>query len=86
MAIEMTFTNGELIRKAREDAGLDQRTLATAIGVSRETVCRWETGRREPSARQVKAIEVATHCDWLWLHFRPNVNPLDLRVLAGVSL
>ena len=76
MTIEMKLTNGELIRKAREDAQLDQRALGLAIGVSRETVCRWETNRRDPSARQLKAIERATGCEWLWDQLSSYLNPL----------
>ncbi len=85
MAIEMAFTNGELLRKAREDAGLDQRELAVRVGVSRETICRWERDKRDPSARQLKAVERATGANWLWTHIRPNVKPLDLRICVGVN-
>jgi len=47
---------GERIRAARTYAGLTQRDLATAVGVSVRTVSLWETGRRTPSSRWVAAI------------------------------
>lgn len=37
------------IKMYREAAGHDQETLAIAIGVSRETVNRYERGKAEPS-------------------------------------
>ena len=37
------------IRRLRESAGLSQGALATALGVSRQTVNSLETGRYDPS-------------------------------------
>lgn len=76
MATQFVLTNGELIRKARKEAGLDQAQLAALVGVRRETVCSWETNHSEPSARQVKRIEKATGALWLWPQLRPHVSPL----------
>jgi len=39
---------GKYIKKAREDAGLTQEEVASAIGCSRQTVSKWETDRNEP--------------------------------------
>ena len=36
---------GRRIRSARQDRGLTQEALATAVGVSRSAVAQWETGR-----------------------------------------
>ena len=47
---------GERIRAARTYAGLTQRDLAAAVGVSVRTVSLWETGRRTPSSRWVAAL------------------------------
>ena len=44
-----TFTVGELLKKARIDAGLDQGQLARALGVARNTVSNYETGRSIPT-------------------------------------
>jgi len=38
------------IHLARKKAGLSQTALAAACGVDRQTVYRWESGDREPSA------------------------------------
>ena len=35
---------GEIIAKLRKDAGLTQEQLANMIGVSSQTVSKWETG------------------------------------------
>lgn len=36
------------LKAARENAGLTQGQVADAIGVARETVCRWECGAISP--------------------------------------
>lgn len=42
----------------RVKAGLNQKALATSIGVSRETIINWETGKTEPqlTIAQFKAL------------------------------
>ena len=42
------FTFGDRLRKAREDAGLDQRTIAETLGVTSATISHWETGVNQP--------------------------------------
>ena len=44
------------IRDARKECGLTQLGLAKAIGVARETVCDWETGKTSPRPIQLAAI------------------------------
>lgn len=39
---------GELIRRARADAGLTQAALAERIGTKQPVVSRWERAREEP--------------------------------------
>lgn len=49
----------KLIRIA---AGLSQDDIARALDVARSTVCRWESGRRRPSAEQAeKYYALLTH-------------------------
>lgn len=43
---------GEFVRTHRESAGLTQVQLATAIGVSRATIGRWEGGISVPDGRE----------------------------------
>jgi transcriptional regulator with XRE-family HTH domain len=38
----------EARRLLRERAGVSQRDVATALGVTREAVAQWESGRRSP--------------------------------------
>jgi transcriptional regulator with XRE-family HTH domain len=38
-------------RALREAAGLTQERLGSALGVSRIAICRWESGLREPCAK-----------------------------------
>jgi transcriptional regulator with XRE-family HTH domain len=54
------MTPAELIRKAREAAKLTQGQLAVKLGVSLNTVSRWELGQREPTYRDLLAIATAT--------------------------
>lgn len=50
---EIRWSLGELMWKARKDAGLDQQAVATALGVSRALVGHWENDRSEPSYRRL---------------------------------
>ena len=58
---------GEKIFTARKKAGLSQTDLADAVGVSRQSVSKWETGESAPEAGNLlliaKALNVTT--DWL---------------------
>jgi transcriptional regulator with XRE-family HTH domain len=44
------------IRTLRRRAGWSQQELADLLGVAKMTVSHWETGRNEPSARQLLAL------------------------------
>lgn len=44
------------IRKIRLSMGLDQKEFGAVLGVSQVTVCYWETGAVEPSAKSIKKI------------------------------
>jgi putative transcriptional regulator len=47
------------VRELRRAAGWTQGELATMIGVSKMSISHWETGRNEPSARQLRALAQA---------------------------
>lgn len=49
----------EKIQKLRSEKGVSQQELADAVGVSRQTVRRWESGENEPSASAIKPL-----CDY----------------------
>ena len=57
---------------ARKIAGLTQRQLATACGVSEGTVARWEKGIKDPTVSQ--AIKIGEICgiDYNDIIFLPN--------------
>lgn len=44
-----------LARAIREAAGVSQSAIARDLGVTRMTVCRWESGRCRPSIEHVAA-------------------------------
>lgn len=46
----------EQVRKIRLARGLDQTEFANILGVSKTTICNWETGLKEPSARSIKKL------------------------------
>ena len=47
---------GEQLRKAREEKGMTQQSLAEKVYVTRQTVSRWESGERYPDLVTVKKI------------------------------
>lgn len=44
---------GAIIKKARQEKGITQETAADALGVSRQTISNWETGRTYPDILSV---------------------------------
>ena len=53
------MTTGELIRKARMKAGLTQKELADALGISYVGVSQWENNVRNPKFETLKRIAYA---------------------------
>lgn len=51
------------IKEAREKAGLSQVQLANAIGKSRQQICNWESGLRNPKLDSLKLIAKACHVE-----------------------
>lgn len=68
------------IKAARALAGLEQKELAFAVGVSRATISSWEMGHTEPNASQF--VRIARGCgveiDWLAQGVEDMVHPLGL--------
>ncbi len=46
----------EKLRKARKAAGMTQRQVAEAIGITESTYCGYETGKRQPDPMKISAI------------------------------
>lgn len=61
------FPLTERLRRARQLAGLDQRQLADALGIARNTVSNYETGTSEPSASNLVRWARATGASLDWL-------------------
>lgn len=54
---------GEQLRKAREEKGMTQQSLAEKVYVTRQTVSRWEGGERYPDLVTVKKIAQVLEVD-----------------------
>ena len=52
---------GVRLARARVDARLTQQEAADALGVTRETVSRWETGTRRPGLPRIKNLAKTYH-------------------------
>jgi len=69
------WTQGDLLRKAREHAQLEQGDLAQRLGVSRQTVSNAERGTRRPRRALVMAWAMATGVSLAWLESAPPTTP-----------
>lgn len=57
------MTTRDIVRMARQRAGLTQQQLADRSGHPRETIARWETGTREPSLSSLRQLAEASDLD-----------------------
>lgn len=55
----MSFASG--LYHARKKSGLSQEAVAGKLGVSRQTISKWETGETLPDIRQSKRLAVLYH-------------------------
>ncbi len=70
--VVLDWTLGDRLRKAREHAGLQQKDMAKAFGVTAKTISNWEHGRGSPRGDQAKLCEKwgkITGVDAGWLMF-----------------
>ncbi len=56
------MTSGERLRAKRTKAGLSQEALARLLGVTQNTVARWERDEMTPSPMLWPALEHVTIC------------------------
>lgn len=61
------FNKGDRLRKAREEAGYDQRDFAEHIGVSRQTITNAEKGHKAVRKITINAWALATGVPVEWL-------------------
>ena len=61
------MTKGQRIQKLRIDASLSQEAFASKIGVSRQSVSKWEADKAFPEVDKLAVIarEFGVTCDWL---------------------
>ena len=50
------MTTGEKIARLRKGNGLSQEQLAEMLGISRQTVSKWENGTSDPSTSNLLAL------------------------------
>lgn len=63
----MDVSIGSRLRQERKLAKLSQEALARRIGVSKNSVCRWEAGQAYPRAESIAAIADVLGVDTRWL-------------------
>ncbi|WP_082297482.1 helix-turn-helix domain-containing protein [Microbacterium sp. GCS4] len=84
MSMTMTWTLGEHIAKARKDAGLDQTQLAKAVGIARNSLSNYETGRSVPPFDV--AVRIATACgvglDWFASAVNAETAPTEVGAVS----
>lgn len=83
-----TWTLSDRLRKAREDAGLDQEQLASASGLSRATISAAENGHRVPSRASLAMWALATGVSRSWLAGDPPPEEAaeDVRLRALLTI
>ena len=52
---------GSSLYYARKKSGLSQENVAEKLGVSRQTISKWETGETLPDVRQAKGLAMLYH-------------------------
>lgn len=60
------------LKALRVNAGLDQKTAADALGVTPETLSKWERGITFPNVPQISRIENLYKVSYSDIHFLPE--------------
>jgi len=79
------MSSRDIVRIARQRAGITQQQLADRSGHPRETIARWETGAREPSLATLGALVAACDLD-LVIHLAKRDPSLDELVADQLAL
>jgi transcriptional regulator with XRE-family HTH domain len=84
------WTLADRLLKARKDAHLTQRQLASMLQVGIRSIIRYESGAQVPRADRLMAWAMACHVDYEWLAgggpTRRGGRLRDRRVIALVPL
>lgn len=82
------WTLGDRLRKAREDAGLQQQELAEAMGISRRSVSAYESDASHPRRPVRLSWALATGVKLNWLEDeapRSEAQPGGEEITPGIS-
>lgn len=75
----MTEPLADVVRRRREELALGQAELAEKLGVSQQTVSRWEGGQALPRPRRVDELAEILRLDGVRLHraagYLPDAEP-----------
>ena len=69
---------GENLMRSRKKSGLSQEEVAAKLGVSRQTVSNWETGRNLPDIEALKALAEALEVPVEQLIYQEGRSPSRL--------
>ena len=72
----------EKIIYCRKKAGLSQLDLADKLGVSRQSVSKWETGESNPDVTKIPLLakEFGISADWLLSEDEPEEPLVDMAI------
>lgn len=82
----------EILRRQRETRGLEQGELAELLGVTQQTVSKWETGVTVPRPARIAALARALGLDAGVLHAAAGdtgdnrMSPEEVTARTGVAL
>ena len=60
---------GESLSNARKKSGLSQEEVAEKLGVSRQTISKWETDETLPDLRQSKKLALLYHLSLIHIYY-----------------
>lgn len=72
-----TFTVGDRLRKAREDAGMTAVEFAKATDIARKTIYNYENEVTPPRRLTMRMWALATGVDSHWLEHGHTITPND---------
>ncbi|WP_108815217.1 helix-turn-helix domain-containing protein [Loktanella sp. Alg231-35] len=81
-----TATFGDRLAGAREAAGLDQKGLASKLGVKQAVIVSWENDLKEPRANRLQMVSGILGVSMSWLLTGAGEGPEAPEDLGGVGL
>lgn len=79
------MTTGELIRKARKEAGLTQAQLAKKLDIPYQSIGQWERNVRKPKYDTLKKIANALNIKWTELVPENSIAEIHATLTGGNS-